>query len=752
MTTATNIVAKNRWTAALGWQKTPYIVTLVVIIVLVAVRVWDPVPLQVLRLKSFDLYQQIHPRKPTSVPVVIVDFDEESLAAYGQWPWPRSLLAELVNKLMALEAGVIGFDIVFAEPDRLSPDKIATALYGVDADIQKILMRLPGNDAIFASTLERSRVVLGQSMTHRPVPSSAANEPRKHQFAEYGGDPRPYLINFPGIVRNVPELEAAAAGLGMFTHKPEIDGVVRRVPMVMRHGDDIYPSLTLEMLHIATGQYGLGIKSNQAGISSIIVPTRGGKGFTIPTDAAGRIWINYTPHDRGRYVSAKDVLDGTVPRQRIKGHFVLVGTSAVGLLDLKSTPVDNAMPGVEIQAQLLETILADKILIRPNYATTIELIVLIGLCLLMAVVVQWERAVWTFFSFGALIAMLVGLSWYLYVEKGMLLGVAYIALCGLVLYSIIIYLDYVREESARRQIRTAFSQYLSPALVERLAANPEQLKLGGEIKSMSILFSDIRGFTSISESFMDDPDGLTHIVNRYFTAMTDRILESNGTIDKYMGDAVMAFWNAPIDDEDHARHMCEAALNMLDGLKKVNLKLQKDVEIQGKQFSGIDIGIGLNTGMCVVGNMGSEQRFTYSVLGDAVNLASRLESQCRTYGVTIIVSENTYVLADDLAVLELDLVKVKGKDQATRIYALMGLPRVCKDETFKALSGQHHAMLAAYRRQDWTGARDHLASCHVLGKSYGLDDLYSLYERRIVDFENSPPGPQWDGVAVAATK
>ncbi len=752
MTTAINTVAKNRWTAALRWEKTPYIVTLIVIVVLVAVRIWDPGPLQVLRLKTFDLYQQIHPRIPTPVPVVIVDFDEESLGAYGQWPWPRSLVADLVEKLTALGAGVIGFDIVFAEPDRLSPENIATALYGVDKDIQNMLMRLPGNDAKFASTLERSRVVLGQSMIHRSVPSSAADEPRKHQFAEYGGDPRPYLINFPGIVRNVPELEAAATGLGMFTHKPEIDGVVRRVPMVMRHGDDIYPSLTLEMLHIATGQYGLGIKSNQAGISSIIVPTRGGKGFTIPTDAAGRIWINYTPHDRGRYVSAKDVLDGTVPRQRIKGHFVLVGTSAVGLLDLKSTPVDNAMPGVEIQAQLLETILADKILIRPNYATTIELIVLIGLCLLMAVVVQWERAVWTFFSFGALIAMLVGLSWYLYVEKGMLLGVAYIALCGLVLYSIIIYLDYVREESARRQIRTAFSQYLSPALVERLAANPEQLKLGGEIKPMSILFSDIRGFTSISESFMDDPDGLTHIVNRYFTAMTDRILESNGTIDKYMGDAVMAFWNAPIDDEDHARHMCEAALNMLDGLKKVNRKLKKDVEMQGKPFAGIDIGIGLNTGMCVVGNMGSEQRFTYSVLGDAVNLASRLESQCRTYGVTIIVSENTYTLADDLAVLELDLIKVKGKDLASRIYALMGLPKMCNDETFKALSGQHHAMLAAYRRQDWTSARDHLTGCHVLGGSYGLDVLYNLYERRIADFEISPPGPQWDGVVVATTK
>ena len=299
---------------------------------------------------------------------------------------------------------------------------------------------------------------------------------------------------------------------------------------------------------------------------------------------------------------------------------------------------------------------------------------------------------------------------------------------------------------------TAFSQYLSPALVERLAAHPEQLKLGGEIKPMSILFSDIRGFTNIAENFMDDPGGLTHIINRYFTAMTNRILGSGGTIDKYMGDAVMAFWNAPFDDENHARHMCEAALNMLDGLEEVNRMLREDAEIQGKPFPNIEIGIGLNTGTCVVGNMGSEQRFTYSVLGDSVNLASRLEHQCRTYGVAIIVSENTYALADDLAVLELDLIKVKGKDIASRIYALVGLPGMYEDETFKALSGQHHAMLAAYRRQDWASARDHLASCRVLGENYGLNIFYDLYVGRIADFEIAPPGPQWDGVAVAATK
>ena len=460
MTTETDTFV-DRWTAQLRSKSAAYIVSLVVLAVLVVVRIWDPLPLQMLRLKSFDLYQQIHPRVPTRLPIVIVDLDEESLGAYGQWPWPRSLVAELVEKLVALDAGVIGFDIVFAEPDRLSPDMLSTALFGIDENIQEMLTRLPRNDAILASTLRRGRVVLGQSMTHRLVPGAAAEKPRIHQFAEYGGDPRPYLFNFPGIIRNLAELEDVATGLGMFTLRPEVDGVVRRVPMVMRHGPDIYPSLTLEMLRVATGQYGIGIRSNRAGITSIIIPTLDGKGITIPTDAAGRTWINYTPHDRGRYISAKDVLDGTIPLQRIRGHFVLVGTSAVGLLDLRPTPIDNAMPGVEIQAQLLETILTADYLIRPNYADTVELSVLIGMCLLIVVVVQRGRAVWTFFSFDALVAVLLGLSWYLYIDRGLLLGVAYVALCGLFLYSVVIYLDYVREETARRQIRTAFSQYES---------------------------------------------------------------------------------------------------------------------------------------------------------------------------------------------------------------------------------------------------------------------------------------------------
>ena len=313
-------------------------------------------------------------------------------------------------------------------------------------------------------------------------------------------------------------------------------------------------------------------------------------------------------------------------------------------------------------------------------------------------------------------------------------------------------LVYLRSESERRQVRDAFAHYLSPVLVEQLAEHPEQLKLGGEIKPMSILFSDIRGFTQISETFKDDPAGLTHIINRYFTKMTDRILDRGGTIDKYMGDAVMAFWNAPLDDTDHERHMCDAALDMLDGLKKLNLRLAQDASEQDRQFVEIDIGIGLNTGKCIVGNMGSDQRFMYSVIGDDVNLASRLEAQCRTYGVTIIVSDNTYERVDDLAVLELDLIRVKGKALASRIYALIGLPQLTRDEAFQKLSGLHGRMLTAYREQRWREAREQIIRCRTAGARHGLNALYDLYEQRIAEFETTPPPPDWDGVYVATTK
>ena len=739
----------NWWTAAIRSKGAIYAVAAALTVGMVLLRVWDPLPLQMLRFKTFDVYQRVEPRVPAPLPIVIVDLDDESLAAYGQWPWPRSLLADLVNNLMAMGAGVIGFDIVFSEPDRLSPDRVAEALRGIDDAARQALARLPANDTLFAQTIKRARVVLGQSMTSRPQATASTEKARKTQVAELGGDPRPSIYAYLGMTRNLPELEAAAAGLGIFTIKPEIDGIVRRVPMIVRYGDDVYPTLALDMLRVATGQNAITVKSDRAGINSILIQTPGG-GITIPTDAAGRTWVNYAPHDRGRYVSAKDVLAGTAPASRFRGHFVFVGTSAIGLQDLRATPVADAMPGVEIHAQLLETILSDAYLYRPSYAITVELVVLIAMSVLMTVMIARVGAAWSLFAGGALVGILIAGSWYLYVERGVLLGVAYIAIGSFLLYSILTYLNYVREQAERRQVRTAFSQYMSPALVDRLAEHPEDLMLGGEMREMSMLFCDIRGFTGISELYKSDPQGLTRLINRFLTPMTDLILARRGTIDKYMGDCIMAFWNAPLDDEDHARNACVSALAMIEGIKTLNQDLRDEADRDGKRFIPINIGIGINTGVCCVGNMGSSQRFDYSVLGDDVNLASRLEGQSKTYGVAIVIGENTLKKAGDVAAIELDLIKVKGKNEAVRIFALLGEDAADTGADFEDFNGFHGAMINAYRRQHWFQARQLIGECRRLNG--GLNALYDLYETRIGDYQENPPDRDWDGVYVATSK
>jgi adenylate cyclase len=312
--------------------------------------------------------------------------------------------------------------------------------------------------------------------------------------------------------------------------------------------------------------------------------------------------------------------------------------------------------------------------------------------------------------------------------------------------------SYLKAERDRRQVRDAFSHYMSPVMVARLAANPSQLRLGGERREMTILFSDMRGFTTISEHLRDDPEQLTFVINSYFTKMTDRILEYAGTIDKYMGDAVMAFWNAPLTDLEHARHACHAALEMLDGLTKLNHRLKEQLDSEDHPFEPIEIGVGLNTGTCLVGNLGSEHRFSYSVLGDPVNLASRLEAQSKTYGVTIIIGETTQQQATDFATLEIDLIQVKGKHIPSRIYALLGLPRVRETDAFRALEAAHNDMLAAYREQDWRRAEEQLARCRALGEAFGLSTLYALYAARISSFRDVPPPANWDGVYVARSK
>jgi adenylate cyclase len=720
---------------------------LLLLIALAALRVTNPLPLQELRVRVFDLYQVLHPREATQRPVVIIDIDEKSLKSIGQWPWPRTRVADLITRLTDMGALVIAFDVVFAEPDRMSPGVAADTYRDLDEATRTKLRALPSNDEILANAFRNSRVVLGES----GLPFAVAQQPGAQLpvgIATLGGDVRPYLLNFPGLLRNVPTLEQTASGHGLFTIRAERDGIVRRVPIVMQAQGTIMPSLTLEMLRVVSGSSTVLIRSDHAGVQSAAVP-----GFVIPTDRNGQLWIHFAPHDAARFVSAADVLDGRVPADRIARRLVLIGTSAVGLLDSKTTPIDPVMPGVEVHAEVLESVLTGSVLTAPNYAIGVELIA----ALLLGLVIIWLaptlNPLLLLAAGAAIVSLTVGASWYFYVQYRLLIDFTYPLLSSGLVYLTLLFSNYISEQAQRRRIRSAFGQYLAPALVEQLAHSPEKLVLGGEEREMSILFSDVRGFTTISELYKDDPQGLTALMNSFLTPLTNAIIEHKGTIDKYMGDAVMAFWNAPLDDANHELNACEAALEMLRRVDTLNRQREQQAGETGQRFIPIKVGVGINTGKCVVGNMGSDLRFNYSVLGDPVNLASRLEGQSKSYGVPIIVGSKTASgLRDKFAVLELDCITVKGKTEPESVYTVLGDARVAADGKFGQLRGNVNEMLARFRRGDFAGASEQLISCRKIGHGFGLEYLFNLYAERIRIFEENPPPADWNGVFVLDTK
>ncbi|MDJ0896115.1 MAG: adenylate/guanylate cyclase domain-containing protein, partial [Alphaproteobacteria bacterium] len=676
----------GRWAAAARWirPRPSTVAALVLTFAAVALRLLNPWPVELLQFRVFDLYQQIMPRPqdPLASPVVIVDIDEESLTQYGQWPWARTVIANLIAGVANAGAAVIGFDIVFAEADRLSPNEVANTLAQVPEDIRDSLRGMQSNDAILADVIgQTGRTVLGRANFTRIVAdrAQAPAEERVVILRPKGLSEADALKNFDtfaSLVVNVPELEQNAAGYGLFSLSDEQDSTVRRVPMLSCVADSaeqaagqgcperarVYPALTLEMLRVVLGQSRYIVRVNEAGIESIGL--QGGPanaGFELPTDERGKIYVHFSEHEPKRYVSAAKILTGDVDPTRLAGKLALIGISAVGLLDIRSTPVSPLLPGVEVHANILENVIADALLSRPNYANSVEALMILVGCLLLILFVPRLGALRTLLLGGASIAAVVALCWWLFIEHRVLIDYGMTALSTTAVFAVLVFANYMRDEAEKRRIRDAFSHYMAPAMVRKLAEDPGQLKLGGEMREMTLLFSDIRGFTTISEQFRADPEGLTRFINRFLTPMTDIILEQEGTIDKYMGDAIMAFWNAPLGDPEHARHACRAALTMISRVGSWNEEMRADAEAAGRLHHPIAIGVGLNTGQCCVGNMGSSQRFDYSVLGDTVNLASRLEGQSKAYGVDIVIGEETRAQVPEMAALQLDYLRVKGK-------------------------------------------------------------------------------------------
>ena len=735
----------------LGWARRfglARAVCIVLLFALVPLRLANPRPLEELRVRTFDLLQALWPRAQTAHPVVIVDIDEDSLKAIGQWPWPRTTIADLVTRITQLGALTIGFDVIFAEPDRMSPAIAEQSFRGIDADTRAKLDSLPSNDQVLADAIKQSRVVVGQAGTAIPTPKSPAEAALQTGFAVRGPDPSPYLVTFPGLLRNVLPIEEAAAGRGLFSINPESDGIVRRVPVIMEAQGGLVPSLTMEMLRVVSHSSAILVRVNDAGVQSVAVP-----GLEVPTDRNGQFWVHFNRHDQARFVSAKDVLQGNVPPDRFRGRLVLIGTSAIGLLDLKTTPVEAAMPGVEVHAEILESVLTKSLLVQPNYAIGAELVLAVLLGLVIIAVAPMLSATVVVLLGAALIAGLVGLSLYLFVEHNLLIDFTYPLISSWLIYLVLTFVNLFREQKQRRQIRSAFGFYLSPHMVEQLARSPDKLKLGGEERRMTILFSDVRGFTTISEHYKDDPQGLTSLMNRFLTPLTNAIIERKGTIDKYIGDAIMAFWNAPIDDDDQEANACDAALEMQARAAALNVELEQEAKTNGGKYMPLRIGIGLNTGPCVVGNMGSDFRFNYSVLGDTVNFASRLEARTKDYRLPLVVGSRTAEGArQKFATMEIDLIQVKGKTQPEAVFAVLGRIEVEQDPRCGELRELNAQMLGRFRKQEWDAALSLIDRCRKIAGGFEAAGLYDMYMERIETYRADPPGPDWDGVYEAETK
>lgn len=739
---------KNR---ALGWLDLRRLLGVGLVVALLALRVADPGLVSDLRYTAFDLYQKIQPREPQPVPVAIVDIDDESLRELGQWPWPRTRMAELLDRMQAAGAVAVAFDIVFSEPDRLSPDKVAEDNPALSGELRAAMQGLPTNDAIFAGAIGRARVILGQASVRQsgdrdgPPPSL-----RDAPHAVIGGDPAPFLQRFPDILQNLDVLETAAAGRGMFSIRPDPDGIYRRVPIVMQVQNKIRLGLAPELLRVATGGDAFGVRVNAAGIEGVVIARQ-----LVETAADGSVWPYFSASRPERYVSAADILQGRMPERRLAGHLVLVGTSAIGLEDFRPTPLGVPMPGVEIHAQLLENILSKSLLVRPNYAIGAELVATAMLALLVVLLAPSTGAVFIIALTVLLTGGWVGLSWYLFQSQQVLLDPVWPALSVLLSVMVMSSLNYLREERMRAHIRSAFGQYVSPDLVARLSENREELSLGGERRSLSILFSDVRGFTTLAEGYRDDPAGLTTLMNGFLTVQSQAILDERGTIDKFMGDAVMAFWNAPLDTAEHEQAACRAALRMIADIEVFNAQRAREAEAEGGTAPPVDVGVGINTGDCVVGNMGSATRFDYTALGDAVNLASRLEGQSKAYGLRIILGETTAQKVEDgFAVIELDLIRVKGKTRPERIFALLGDVSLRDQPGFVMLQSANSAMRSAYGAQDWDAAEAALKELAAQAAALNLDvaGYVALYTDRISAFRAAPPGADWDGVFVATSK
>ena len=753
----------------------PFIAPMAVLLTAVSLQLWQPYPIEFTRNLVFDQYNRWLPRHEQDSPVVFVDIDEASLARLGQFPWPRSVFADLVDKMTGYGSAAIAFDILFTEADRTAPAEILPVWENLrlsenapewQALRAAITAQITSPDDALARAMSDAPVIMATMMSDEAARLAApkAGIAVRAQGSSYtdGLDPMRNVPASSFAISNRDVLNDNALGLGSINARIDDDGIIRRASLLFRAGEHIYPSLALESLRVAQGAGSIVLRASDVrgegsysagfGLSRLKVGR-----LIAPIEPDGSMRLYFAESADIQTVSAYEILQPDFDMTRLAGKIAFIGTSAAGLKDIRATPLNPATPGVEVHIQTVQQMLAGTYLTRPIWVQMAEALATMLIGLGVVVMVYRFSLVPSIAFLGLALISGAAISWHQFSNHLVLIDPATPGLSIFLTFLTAAFLHFLETARERREVRNAFQYYLAPDMVEQVASNPDKLKLGGETRDLTILFCDIRGFTTISEAFADAPEKLTHIINIFLTGLSSVIQTRSGTIDKYIGDNIMAFWNAPTDVAQHGYQACRATLEMVDALVEVNETLRQDAFLGGFEQE-IRIGIGLNSGATLVGNVGSDQRFNYSVMGDTVNVAARLEGQTKDYAQTILIGESTYADAmtaineghPPMAFLELDLIALKGKALPQRIYALLGGAEMAESEDFQTLKAGQDAVLQAYRAQSWDVAEK---TARALCATHpALGDYYEMLIGRINAYRNNPPEADWAGQFIAQTK
>ncbi|MCR8709772.1 CHASE2 domain-containing protein [Aliarcobacter butzleri] len=669
---------------------------------------------------------------PHNQNVVIVDIDETSIKSLGQWPWSRDKLAKMLENLTLANVGIVGLDIVFAEEDRTSPHKILQDLKIYKKDV-------PNYDLEFANVVENSPVILGYQFdlvkkdnTNAKVPQIPAIFIEKDKPQD-----KSYLIEAYNTILNIPQIQDKAYSSGFFNNIPDDTGIIRSVPLIISYDDTIYPSLALEVIRVINDTQKVVVQYDENGISNIVLDD-----ISIPTDRYGRMLINFRGPERSfKYISAIDIYNNSFDKSEIDGKIVLIGTSAAGLFDLRATPFDSIFPGVEVHANIIDNILMQDFIYKASWLDGANILIIFVLSIIVVMLTTyttfWANPI-IFISFSTSYLFLV---YNLLFDYGIVLNILFPIATVLIASIMTTLFDYFYNIKKEEAIKAKFASKVSKNVMDDILKNIDKNEFSAKSKEVTIFFSDIRGFTNISEKL--DAKDLISFLNRYMQPMSEIIIKYQGTIDKFIGDAIMAYWNAPIDIKNHCDLALKASLEQLEVLEKLNVELEKE------NLPKIDIGIGLNTGTVIVGEMGSSLRSDYTVIGDTINLGSRVESLCKYYDSKLNISNFTKDKLQEKYIFRfLDLVKVKGKNEPVEIWQVLGKGEA--KESLKEELDLYHKAIEFYKNSDFINALEIFESLEN-NENKTNKNIYKIYITRCKEFIKTPP-KNFDGVYEHTTK